>query len=313
MIETAAFQGRRAPERSRVKGARMSWRTGTSDKAAAAQGKSEGGLWETVKVVVEALLIALVVRTLLFQPFNIPSGSMIPTLLDRRLPVRVEILLRLLTILAAIRRLISSRDACFGSRPKRGDVAVFKLPRDQSSDYIKRVIGLPGETHPGHPMARLIINGEMVPREPIAENQARKISTATLRRCRDLSGNAARRRAAHHHRTAGRHRLQRQHARCLYGAAGQLLHDGRQPRQFHWTPASRPQQGGVGFRARSRTWKGRAEIIFFSVGKGRAGVGLLGMAVDAALRADFSTGQMISARLGGSWRSEAILRDRCLS
>ena len=41
----------------------------------------EGGLGETVKVVVQALLIALVVRTFLFQPFNIPSGSLIPTLL----------------------------------------------------------------------------------------------------------------------------------------------------------------------------------------------------------------------------------------
>ena len=41
----------------------------------------EGGLWETIKVIVQALLIALVIRTLLFQPFNIPSGSLIPTLL----------------------------------------------------------------------------------------------------------------------------------------------------------------------------------------------------------------------------------------
>jgi signal peptidase I len=43
--------------------------------------KQEGGLFETIKVVVQALLIALVVRTILFQPFNIPSGSLVPTLL----------------------------------------------------------------------------------------------------------------------------------------------------------------------------------------------------------------------------------------
>src|SRR3954468_19903375 len=43
--------------------------------------KQEGGVFETIKVVVQALLIALVVRTILFQPFNIPSGSLIPTLL----------------------------------------------------------------------------------------------------------------------------------------------------------------------------------------------------------------------------------------
>ena len=43
--------------------------------------KEEGGLWETIKVIIQALLIAVVVRTVLFQPFNIPSGSLIPTLL----------------------------------------------------------------------------------------------------------------------------------------------------------------------------------------------------------------------------------------
>ena len=46
-----------------------------------AQKREEGGFFETVKVILEALAIALVIRTLLFQPFNIPSGSMIPTLL----------------------------------------------------------------------------------------------------------------------------------------------------------------------------------------------------------------------------------------
>ncbi|HST95947.1 MAG TPA: S26 family signal peptidase, partial [Microvirga sp.] len=43
--------------------------------------KDESGLWETIKVIIQALLIAVVVRTVLFQPFNIPSGSLIPTLL----------------------------------------------------------------------------------------------------------------------------------------------------------------------------------------------------------------------------------------
>ena len=54
--------------------------------AADAPAVKEEGWWETVKVIVEALIIALVVRTLLFQPFNIPSGSLIPTLLvgDRK-------------------------------------------------------------------------------------------------------------------------------------------------------------------------------------------------------------------------------------
>ena len=50
-------------------------------EAGATTVKKEEGWWETVKVIIEALLIALVVRTLLFQPFNIPSGSLVPTLL----------------------------------------------------------------------------------------------------------------------------------------------------------------------------------------------------------------------------------------
>src|SRR5215211_8676666 len=106
--------------------------------------KEEGGLWETVKVIIQALLIALVVRTLLFQPFNIPSGSLIPTLLigdylfvskysygysKHSMPFSPP--------------LFSGR--IWGSEPKRGDIAVFKLPKDGSTDYIKRVIGLPGD------------------------------------------------------------------------------------------------------------------------------------------------------------------------
>ena len=50
-----------------------------SDKAATR--KTEGGIGETIRVILEALVIALVVRTFLFQPFNIPSGSLVPTLL----------------------------------------------------------------------------------------------------------------------------------------------------------------------------------------------------------------------------------------
>jgi signal peptidase I len=106
--------------------------------------KDEGGLFETVKVIVQALLIALVVRTLLFQPFNIPSGSLVPTLLvgdylfvskysygysKHSMPFSPP--------------LFNGR--IWASEPQRGDIAVFKLPKDNSTDYIKRVIGLPGD------------------------------------------------------------------------------------------------------------------------------------------------------------------------
>src|ERR1700693_4803429 len=106
--------------------------------------RQEGGFAETIRVIVHALLIALVVRTFLFQPFNIPSGSMEATLL-------VGDYLFVSTFsygythysLPFSPRLFSGR--IFGSAPVRGDVVVFRLPKDDSTDYIKRVAGLPGD------------------------------------------------------------------------------------------------------------------------------------------------------------------------
>jgi signal peptidase I len=102
-------------------------------------------LIETVKTVVYALLIALVIRTFLFQPFNIPSGSMEATLL-------VGDYLFVEKFAYGYSRYsfpwglgpIPGR-VWQGNGPKRGDVVVFKLPLDNSTDYIKRVIGLPGD------------------------------------------------------------------------------------------------------------------------------------------------------------------------
>src|SRR6476646_6268855 len=114
----------------------MSVQTGTKRK--------EGGFAETVRVIIHALIIALVIRTFLFQPFNIPSGSMIPTLL-------VGDYLFVSTYSYAYThysfqfspRVFSCR--IFGSPPQRCDVVVFRLPKDESVEYIKRVIGLPGD------------------------------------------------------------------------------------------------------------------------------------------------------------------------
>lgn len=135
-----------------------------NDKVARKQAET-GGIWETVKVIVQALLIALVVRTFLFQPFNIPSGSMIPTL-------QIGDYLFVSKYSYGYSRysfpfglpLFGGR--IFGSPPKRGDIAVFKLPSDDKTDYIKRVIGLPGD-HIQLKNARLFINGTIVPRVPI--------------------------------------------------------------------------------------------------------------------------------------------------
>ena len=140
---------------------------GNGSIARAQKRAQEGGIGETVKVVVQALLIALVVRTFLFQPFNIPSGSLIPTLLigDYLFVSKYSYGYSKYSFPFAP-DLFEGR--IFGSPPKRGDVAVFKLPRDGETDYIKRVIGLPGDTVQ-MAQGRLIINGEIVPRTPTTE------------------------------------------------------------------------------------------------------------------------------------------------
>ncbi|MEI9805209.1 MAG: S26 family signal peptidase [Pseudolabrys sp.] len=82
------------------------------------------------------------IRTFLFQPFNIPSGSMKATLLGRRLSVRVEILLRLqpVFVAAVAADFLRSHSRRLHARARRcGGV---RLPKDTSTDYIKRVIGL---------------------------------------------------------------------------------------------------------------------------------------------------------------------------
>jgi signal peptidase I len=122
---------------------------------------------DIVKVVIQALVLAFFVRVFLFQPFNIPSGSMIPTLL-------VGDYLFVSKYAYGYSRysfpfgpnLFSGR--VWSAEPKRGDVVVFKLPRDNETDYIKRVIGLPGdEIQMIHGV--LHINGEAVKKEKIED------------------------------------------------------------------------------------------------------------------------------------------------
>jgi signal peptidase I len=129
--------------------------------------KSGGGIGETVKIVVQALLLALVVRTLLFQPFNIPSGSMKETLLvgDYLFVSKYSYGYSRYSLPYGI-PLFTGR--IWSAPPKRGDIAVFKLPRDNSTDYIKRVIGLPGDRIQMKDGV-LFINDEAVKREKVAD------------------------------------------------------------------------------------------------------------------------------------------------
>ena len=103
-----------------------------------------GGLGETVKIVIQALVLALIVRTFLFQPFNIPSGSMKSTLLvgDYLFVSKYAYGYSRYSFPFGL-HLFDGR--VWAAMPQRGDIVVFKLPRDDSTDYIKRVIGFPGD------------------------------------------------------------------------------------------------------------------------------------------------------------------------
>ena len=105
--------------------------------------KAKGGLLELVKTIVYALLLAGIIRTLFFQPFWIPSGSMKPTLL-------VGDFLFVNKMVYGYSRHSCPFSLCpfegriLASMPERGDIVVFKHPTN-GTDYIKRLIGLPGD------------------------------------------------------------------------------------------------------------------------------------------------------------------------
>ncbi|HZD91361.1 MAG TPA: signal peptidase I [Pseudolabrys sp.] len=107
--------------------------------------RKEGGWGETVRVIIHALIIALVIRTFLFQPFNIPSGSMKNTLLVGDYLFVSKYTYGYSKYSFPLSLPLFSGRIPGGWLPQRGDVVVFRLPRDPSVDYIKRVIGLPGD------------------------------------------------------------------------------------------------------------------------------------------------------------------------
>lgn len=139
--------------------------------------KSKSGIGETVRTLVYAVLIAIAIRTVAFEPFNIPSGSMIPTLLvgDYLFVSKYAYGYSRYSIPFGL-DLFPGR--VLDSPPERGDVVVFKLPRDPSVDFIKRVVGLPGDRVQVVDSV-LHINGEPVPRE-LVEELPRQFGTGTV-------------------------------------------------------------------------------------------------------------------------------------
>ena len=107
------------------------------------------------------ILIVFFLRSFLFEPFKIPSGSMIPTLLvgDLILVNKYYYGVRLPVI---NKKIIANHD------PQRGDVMVFRYPKDPSMDYIKRVVGVPGD-EVAYVNRRLTINGQPMPVQPMQD------------------------------------------------------------------------------------------------------------------------------------------------
>ena len=125
-------------------------------------------IFDNIKTLLGALFIAILIRSLLFQPFYIPSSSMEPTLLvgDRifvskyaygyskhSFPFSPPI----------------TNKRFFSNKPKRGDLVVFKTPSDNRTDYIKRLIGLPGDTIQ-FIEGDILLNKKKIERKKIKEN-----------------------------------------------------------------------------------------------------------------------------------------------
>jgi len=117
-------------------------------------GGGRGTLVEYSRSFFPVLLIVLVIRSFVFEPFRIPSGSMMPTLLQGDF-----IFVKKYSY--GLRLPVTETKILETGSPERGDVIVFRLPQDPSVNYIKRVVGLPGDTI-GYEDHRLTINGEQV-------------------------------------------------------------------------------------------------------------------------------------------------------
>ncbi|WBU56783.1 signal peptidase I [Paracoccus sediminicola] len=152
-----------------------------------AKAEKKDGIWETVKTIFWALVIAGIFRTLFFQPFYIPSGSMKDTLLIGDF-LFVNKMAYGYSQYSCPFSMCPIEGRILGSQPERGDVVVFRHPT-RGVDYIKRVVGLPGDTVQ-MTEGRLIINGEPAEYEKMpdfVEPRTAQRGGTDLPLCTDLS------------------------------------------------------------------------------------------------------------------------------
>lgn len=132
---------------------KMVWKT-TEDDSRQARPGMRRTLVEYARSFFPVLLFVLVIRSFIFEPFRIPSGSMMPTLLEGDF-----IFVKKFSY--GLRLPVTETKVIETGEPQRGDVIVFRLPSDPSINYIKRVVGLPGD-EVIYERQRLTINGETV-------------------------------------------------------------------------------------------------------------------------------------------------------
>ena len=129
--------------------------------------EKDESILDTIKTIIYAILIAIVIRTFLFEPFKIPSGSMYPTL-----HVGDYLFVSKYTYGYSKHSFPFSlplfNGRIWADTPQRGDVVVFKFPQDNKTDFIKRIIGLPGDKIKMQD-GILYINGKNVDRQQIED------------------------------------------------------------------------------------------------------------------------------------------------
>ena len=126
-------------------------------------------IYDNLKTLIGALIIAILIRSLLFQPFYIPSSSMEPTLL-----VGDRIFVSKYTYGYSRHSFPFSPNFSnkrfFSEIPERGDLVVFKTPADNRTDYIKRLIGMPGDTIQ-FINGNLLINDKIIQRDEVVSTR----------------------------------------------------------------------------------------------------------------------------------------------
>ena len=129
--------------------------------------KKKESLTDTVKTIVYAVLLAVLIRSLIIEPFRIPSGSMYPTL-----EVGDYLFVTKYTYGYSKHSfpfsLVPIKGRIFAHAPERGDIVVFKYPKDNRTDFIKRVIGLPGDTIQVS-RGKLYINDKLIDRKSVGK------------------------------------------------------------------------------------------------------------------------------------------------